>query len=170
MEPENLFHLCVDKGDFHTLWDGGVSNSSFEVPKHGIKEKSLWPEKFYIWRSLGRFELLQKFSLEWVGGSFGRAVTGRCTTPNFFSQFFARIWKVSNSIQELLKMPHFGGGGGKSCSKTAQSGASNVGTRNLSNPGCDARNPGGGTKVEQLSFQFWSNAKLTCFNYKKLEV
>ena len=29
-----------------------------------------------------------------------------------------------------------------------------LGRRNLSNPGSDARNPGGGTKVEQLSFQF----------------
>ena len=30
---------------------------------------------------------------------------------------------------------------------------SNVGTRNLSNPGRDARNPGGGTTVAHLSFQ-----------------
>ena len=30
---------------------------------------------------------------------------------------------------------------------------SNVGTRNLSNPGRDARNPGGGTKLAQARFQ-----------------
>ena len=144
-----------------------ILNSNFYMRTYGWQEifvvrKNLCFKKFgWIWVVA---KVLQPWK-EWAGHLIGlRQLDAQRQTfcPNFFP-----IWKASNSIRELLKIPHFGGGGGKSCSKTARSGVSNVGTRNLSNPGCDARNPGGGTKVAQLSFQFWSKEKPAWYTFSQ---
>ena len=131
-----------------------------------VDQKYLLSERICVSISLGEFELLHKFSNP---GRSGRLIWLACDSLMHNGKVFVLIFCPSEKppilFENFWRSLILERGGGKSCSKTARSSVSNVGTRNLSNPGCDARNPGGGTKVAQLSFQFWSKEKLTWYSF-----